>query len=63
MKKKTIKLLNKYIKEGNGEEIFEMLDFETFIFNFGRFNEIEELLNGGLLFQLDEAKYIYIQDY
>jgi hypothetical protein len=63
MKKKTIKNLNKYIKEGNGKEIFEMLDFEVFIYNFGRFNEIEELLNGGLLFQLDEAKYIYIQDY
>jgi len=62
MTKKTIKLLNKYIKEENGEGIFEMLDFETFIFNFGRFNEIEELLNGGLLFQLDEDKYIYIQD-
>jgi hypothetical protein len=62
MKERTIKKLLKYIEDEDGEKIFNMLDYETFIFNYGRFNDIGDLLYNGILINLYEGEYIFLQE-
>ena len=60
MKESTITKLLKYIEDEKGEKIFNMLDYEVFIFNYSRYNGIEDLLYGGRLLNLYEGEYIYL---
>ena len=63
MTKRTIKKLLKYIEYEKGEEIFKMLDYEAFIFNYSKYGNIGQLLFGGSLFNLYEGEYIYLNEF